>query len=313
MNESQDKTTLQGFFRYVFLETEQTRLRSGWRLLLHTLMLLFFVFFFSAIISLIGAVLGLTNVGLNDPTALNSPLLLLGPLVGVTLATWIARRWLDRESFVSLGFTYDERAIKDLAFGILMPAALFLLIFLFEWTVGWLQIEGTAFSVDQSRGALSQLLGATITFLIVGYQEELLSRGYHLQNLIEGTNLPIGLFISSGIFALLHAANPGASILSTLGILFAGYFLAFGWLRTGQLWLPIGVHIGWNFFQGTIFGFRVSGTTGFNLIRHTVDGPTLITGGAFGPEAGLTGFAAMALGAYAIWWYTRDRQVDSML
>lgn len=296
------------FLRQVFFEPEDIRLRSGWRLLLHTILTIFMVLLFSSLITLLGTALGLARIDVQDPAQLDSPLLLLGPLLGITASTWLARRFLDRKSFKSLGFDWNNHGLRDLLFGIFMPAALFALIFLFEWAFGWLQIEGTAFASNQAGRALPQFLGAAVTFLIVGYQEELLSRGYHLQNLIEGTNLPIGLFISSGIFALLHAANPGASILSTLGILLAGYFLAFGWIRTGQMWLPIGVHIGWNFFQGTVFGFRVSGTTGFSLIEHSVQGPTLITGGAFGPEAGLVGFAAMALGAYAIWWFTRDRQ-----
>ena len=296
------------FLRQVFFEPEDIRLRSGWRLLIHTILTVFLVLLFSSLITLLGSALGLARIDVQDPTQLNSPLLLLGPLLGITASTWLARRYLDRKTFKSLGFDWDELALRDLLFGIFIPAALFALIFLFEWVAGWLQIQGTAFSSEQASRALPQFLGAVVTFLIVGYQEELLSRGYHLQNLIEGTGLPVGLFISAGIFALLHATNPGASVLSTLGILLAGYFLAYGWIRTGQMWLPIGLHIGWNFFQGTVFGFRVSGTTGFSLIEHSVQGPTLITGGAFGPEAGLTGFAAMALGAYAIWWFTKDRQ-----
>ncbi|MFP3853443.1 MAG: CPBP family intramembrane glutamic endopeptidase [Anaerolineales bacterium] len=305
-----ENRTQPSILRRIFFEPFQVRLRSGWRLLLHTILTIFLLFFFSALITLLGTSLGLAEIDVSDPAQLNSPLLLLGPLIGITAATWIARRWLDRRSFQSLGFAFDELAIRDLLFGILMPAALFALIFLFEWIVGWLQVEGTAFSANEVSSPIGPFLSAAVTFIIVGYQEELLSRGYHLQNLIEGTNIPIGLFISSGIFALLHAANPGASVLSTLGILLAGYFLAFGWLRTGQLWLPIGLHIGWNFFQGTVFGFRVSGTSGFSLIRHSVDGPRLITGGAFGPEAGLVGFVAMALGAAAIWWYTQGRETE---
>lgn len=294
--------------RRIFFEPADTRLRSGWRLLIHTLLLLFLLLLFGTLLTLILAGLGLIEIDPETLTSRDSPLLLLGPLLAITVATWLVRRFLDKKSFLSLGFTWDDHAAADLAFGILMPGGLFALIFLFEWAAGWLHLDGFAFSGSQAGAALPRLIIAAITFVIVGYQEELLSRGYHLQTLIEGTNLPLGLFISSGIFALLHAANPGASILSTLGILLAGYFLGYAWIRTGQMWLPIGLHIGWNFFQGTVFGFQVSGTTGFNLIEQTVQGPTLITGGAFGPEAGLTGFAAMALGSYAIWWFTRQRQ-----
>jgi hypothetical protein len=72
------------------------------------------------------------------------------------------------------------------------------------------------------------------------------------------------------------------------------------------------LHIGWNFFEGPVFGFPVSGLTDMpSLLIHTVSGPEIVTGGAFGPEAGLVIIPAMALGALAIFWYTRDRLSDS--
>lgn len=294
--------------RRVFISPNEARLRAGWRLLLHTVLVLLLVLAFSTAVYLLTTLLGLTRLPPSDPASLDSPLALLGSLAGITLATWIARRWLDRRSFVSLGFQVDEHTLPDLAFGILMPGGLFALVFLVHWAAGWLTIEGTAFGALSVAGVVGQLLLAALTYIIVGYQEELLSRGYHLQNLVDSINLPIGLFLSSAVFALLHAFNPSASLFSTLGILLAGYFLAIGWIRTGQLWLPIGIHIGWNFFQGAVFGFPVSGTGGFRLLRLSIDGPALLTGGSFGPEAGLTGMAATALGAFLLWRYTGSRR-----
>jgi hypothetical protein len=110
------------------------------------------------------------------------------------------------------------------------------------------------------------------------------------------------------IFALLHIFNPGAGPAAILGLVFAGYFLAFGWLRTGRLWLSIGLHIGWNFFEGTVFGFQVSGLDLFTLMRHTVSGPAWATGGSFGPEAGAIIIPAYILGVALILAYTRLRR-----
>lgn len=293
----------------VFLSPDERRLRSGWRVVLHAILTLILVFLFSAILSVIVFALGLQDVSSGlDAAAYQSPLLVLGPLAGIGLATWIARRWLDRRSFVSLGFHRDEHMWRDLLFGTLMPALLFALVFAFELSMGWLHFEGTAFRSTTTGTVVLQLAVGLAVFIVVGIQEELLSRGYQLQNLVDGLGLPLGLFVTSAIFAMLHAANPGASLLSTAGILAAGYFLAFGWIRTGNLWLPIGLHIGWNFFQGTVFGFPVSGTGGFHFLQHTVNGPVVITGGTFGPEAGLTGLAAMGIGAWLIHRYTRGRR-----
>jgi hypothetical protein len=120
----------------------------------------------------------------------------------------------------------------------------------------------------------------------------------------------LGVLLSSAFFALAHWFNPNLDWLGLLGLFAAGLFLAYGYLRTRQLWLPIGLHLGWNFFEGTLFGFPVSGQYHYQLIRQTVTGPELITGGAFGPEAGLILLPVLVLGAVGIYWYTRARNSD---
>lgn len=313
-----------GFLAKVFVQPEEPRPRAGWRLLLHTigLMVVFLGLMFAITLVVISARLVVT-VGPRDPAQIaqdaealaRTPLVmgggaLLTTLV-ITIVTWVARKFLDRRTFVSLGLKLNLQAIPDLFFGIALGGLLMALIYAFEWAMGWLTFEGWGW--EASPGWVGQFLLALLLYLNVGYYEELLSRGYHLQNLTAGLNLPLGLFLSSAFFSLLHLSNPGASVFSVIGILAAGYFLAFGWVRTGQLWISIGLHIGWNFFQGTIFGFPVSGGQGFHLIQQTVSGPEFVTGGAFGPEAGLTGLIAIGLGFGLIAWYTRGRQPDSEL
>jgi ethanolamine transporter EutH len=115
------------------------------------------------------------------------------------------------------------------------------------------------------------------------------------------------VFLSSAVFGILHWSNPNAAWNSVVGIFLAGIFLAFAYTRTRKLWLPIGLHIGWNFFEGVVFGFPVSGLDIFQLVHHTVTGPELWTGGAFGPEAGLIIFPALLLGSLLVIFYTRSR------
>src|SRR3970282_2242046 len=92
------------------------------------------------------------------------------------------------------------------------------------------------------------------------------SRGYSVYTLTDGLGLGPAVLLSSLVFALAHAGNPFASWTSTIGLIAAGLFLAYAWLRTRRLWLPIGLHLGWNFFQGTVFGLSVSGTTATCLV-----------------------------------------------
>lgn len=292
----------------IFLSPGEPRLRSGWRLLIHGLLLV-----------VVGVALALPLLGLQLVGAF--PALDVGgtgfivfmsglQAVDIVLATWIARRWLDRRSFVSLGFQRSPQAGPDLLFGIGLGGLLMGLIVLLEWSLGWLDFEGFAWQAQPPAEVFAGLAFFAVVFLAVGFYEELLFRGYQLQNLAEGTNVPLALFVTSAAFGLLHLGNPNATWVSALGIFLAGYFLAYGWVRTRQLWIPIGLHVGWNFFQGPIFGFPVSGLETFQLLRHSVNGPALVTGGAFGPEAGLIVVPAMALGAFLIWLWTLKR-IDS--
>ena len=228
--------------------------------------------------------------------------------VGITAASFLARRFFDRRTFRSLGFEFDRHTLPDLLIGFLIPAAQMGLVVLIELGLGWSRWQGWAWQVSSAAAVAGGLVLSLLVFVLVGYQEELLSRGYQLQNLVDGAGLAWALFLSSTIFALLHLANPGAGAASTIGLVADGYFLAFGWIRTGRLWLSLGLHIGWNFFEGTIFGFQVSGLEPFTLMKQTVGGPAWATGGSFGPEAGAVMIPAYVLGVLLILAYTRGRR-----
>ena len=288
------------FLLRIFLSPDEPRLRAGWRLMLHSI---------GFGISLSVLTLLAVMLTYNSGTSLSSglPLDATIELLAVLITTYAARRLLDRRTFRSLGFQFDRHTLPDLLLGFFLPALLIGLIFLVEYALGWLTIEGTAWNSPTPGGWLNLLLQGLVLFMMVGVSEEVLSRGYHLQNLTDGLNLFWGLLLSSSVFAFLHLLNPDSSLFSSFGILAAGYFLAYGWVRTRQLWLSIGLHIGWNLFEGTVFGFPVSGYQVDALIRHTVAGPGWFTGGGFGPEAGLIVLPAMLLGALIIRRYTRGR------
>lgn len=299
MNENQQpwRTT---FFRRIFLSADEPRLRAGWRLLLHSI-------FFGVSLSLLTLAVVMVVWNNGDLITHGLPLDATIELIAVLLATYVARRLLDRRSFASLGFSLDASTIKDLIVGFCIPGLLMGLIFVTELMLGWLTIDSFAWQTMTLESWLGILLQGLLLFTLVGISEELLSRGYQLQNLTEGLNLTWGVLISSSVFALLHLANPSSSLFSSLGIFAAGVFLAYGWIRTRQLWLSIGLHLGWNLFEGTVFGFPVSGLKIESLIDQTSSGPLLITGGGFGPEAGLIVLPAMLLGAMIIHAYTRHR------
>ena len=294
----------------LFWNPNERRLRALWRLILHVLLL---------------GVAGLAAAALLSDVMVEPAPGLANDIAGMALAaltivaaTLLAARFLDRRPISDLGLQFTARWWRDLGFGLFLGALLMLIIFLVELALGWVTVEGILFTSQSMPFALAILWPLTL-FLLVGIYEELLSRGYQLKNMAEGLNfrslgqvrgMLLAWLISSAIFGLLHAVNPNANAISTVNLFLAGLFLGLPFLLTDQLAIPIGIHITWNFFQGNVFGFPVSGTSTNSTTFIAVEqgGPVLWTGGAFGPEAGLLGVAAMIVGSLLIvWWVKRTR------
>ena len=290
----------------IFLSPGEPRLRAGWRILAHSAAYNLLVIcvsipiVFSALLS-----------GSADPSVLW--LSVVVSTLATTSTIFLARRFIDRRSIASIGLKLDRWAVFDLFAGIGITFVMMGLIFGIELAVGWLTIDGFAWQSESGSTVALNMLGVFVLFIFVGWNEELLFRGYRLKNLSEGLTPVWGVLISSAWFGVIHLGNPNARILSAVGILLAGLFLAYPVLRTGQLWLSVGLHIGWNFFEGPVFGFPVSGLDIYPLTRIHVQGPELWTGGAFGPEAGLALLPALLVGAGLIFLYTRHRHAADNL
>ena len=225
-------------------------------------------------------------------------------------ATWICLA-AERRPFTSIG---------------LVPGRRWLLEFLAGSAIGFLLMIVTALIVHGSGGfhwvrnpaiGAHQLLAAAWLYLAVAFNEEILSRGYAFQRLVQGIGPWGGQIIFALLFAYLHWGNPGmhgsTKAWATLNIGLAALLLGLAWIRTGSLALPIGIHLGWNWTQGSLLGFGVSGTTGTPGLWSPVfhGRPEWLTGGAFGLEASLPcalvcGAAILAL---ALWKGTAPKEV----
>lgn len=285
------------FLVRIFLSPDEPRLRAGWRLLIQTILLVVLL-----LIGLLGVPKEVANSTLGNTIII---------FIAFTGSVYIARRWLDKRSFASLGLQLDKQTLLDILAGIGIVGVQMGFIFVVLLSLGWLAFEGFAWQVDSAGVIVRNVLMFFVVYIVVGWQEELLSRGYHLQTITSGTNLFWGIVLSSSVFGLLHLGNPNVSgvnmLAITAGIFFAAVYLAYAYLRTGQLWLPIGIHIGWNFFQGVVFGFPVSGMDSYALTRIKVTGPALWTGGMFGPESGLIVLPSLIVGGLLIYLYTKRR------
>ncbi|MCY4079379.1 MAG: CPBP family intramembrane metalloprotease [Caldilineaceae bacterium] len=300
----------------LFWNHNDTRLRALWRVILHFVLLFVGLQITSAILRPLFSGAESNSDSGPDPVANMVALLLTGlTYVVVTIA---AAKFLDRRRFSDYGLVWNTQWRRDLLFGLLLGGLLMGGIFAIELAMGWITIEGMFVTLMPFPFFVAFLI-FLVQMTLVGTYEELVFRGYQMKNIAEGLNLGplstktslfLAWIVTSILFGLIHAANPGATVGTTLKITLAGFFLALPFLLTGELALSIGVHIAWNFFQGNVFGFPVSGLTFFRTtIFNTVQGgPDLWTGGGFGPEAGLLGFIGIIVGSLAmIWWVKRTR------
>ncbi len=289
-------------FSFIFLTDDKSRLRAGWRILIAALLTgLFF-----NLVDWVRSALSMTG-----PTTS-----LVGHLIDffvVTGAIFITRRLADKRSFTSLGFRINKQAGFDLLVGIAIPFLLFLVIYMVEHSIGWLKFDSFAWQTDSPSSVISQTTTYFIWFIFVAWNEELIYRGYIMQSLASGLNLTFGILISSIYFGIEHLSNPNSNGMAVAGIFLAGLFFAYAYVRTGQLWLSMGLHLGWNFFESAVFGFPVSGYDRPGLLHITVSGPEFWTGGAFGPEAGCIILPITLLGVVLIHLYTRYSKLSSPL
>lgn len=265
--------------RNPFFNAEEQRLRSLFRVIL-------FLFLFS---------FGVALPSMIPFTALQ--------YVGISLFTlalyYVMFRYVDQRSWKHSGLILTRNWIKELLAGILIAATVMGVIFLIIWQTDGLEVNGYGWERNGQKYWLIPVSVFFIQMVSVGFYEEVLSRGYLIPNIKEGFSTGkitpfratlIGIFLSSALFGIAHAANPDASLTAVLNILLAGIMLAIPFIITGRLALSIGIHFSWNFFQGGVFGFRVSGMEIRNsVIQIQQKGPDWWTGGAFGPEAGLAG------------------------
>lgn len=140
--------------------------------------------------------------------------------------------------------------------------------------------------------------GAVLIVLLVGaLAEELMFRGYPFQHLEEGIGAVGAIAVFSILFGAVHLTNPHASVWGLVNTVLIGILLAIAYLRTRALWMPWGIHFGWNTALGFLFGLPVSGLRIFNVVVKTsVAGPNWMTGGSYGIEASATGTIAVLIG-----------------
>jgi len=189
----------------------------------------------------------------------------------------------------------ERRPVTELALPFMVRefgAGLFGGVLLFSVVMGLLLVCGAYAISGPSPGPPWKGLQVA---LAPGFAEELIFRGILMRLVWEAAGARAALAISAIVFGLAHLLNPGHALAGPVAIIFeAGLPLGALFLLTGRLWASIGAHAGWNFTQGYVFGAEVSGANPAGHLFLATPRPgvsALLTGGAFGPEASIVGFA----------------------
>ena len=257
------------------------QIRSGWKIVIALLS----IFLVVPIIlgTLLLPIFALCGFNTSDRYTLSQISIYIQEIITIIIPI-ILWKLLDKKNLTELGLpsikNNHQNFIYGLLFGALSLTAAAIIILCTNSSI----LKGSLLKPNLSL----PILTALILYILVGFSEEILCRGYFLSVLKQCKNKYVPYMGSAVIFALMHSLNPGISVLSYINLFLFGLFAAYAVYKTKSIWLGIGFHITWNFFQGNVWGFLVSGTTNKDSI-YTIQvlNKNIINGGDFAPEGGL--------------------------
>lgn len=225
--------------------------------------------------------------------------------IGVLLTVLIMTKF-KKQALKNMGWTDFWKHKRELVYGLILGFASITAVFLVLWATGQIYFEKNAFS--HMNFSWSLLVGL-ITFIFVALNEELFFRGYII-SILKPTHSKIIIYIVSAVlFSCAHILNDNLKIIGLMNIVLIGLLFAYMFLKTNRLWMSVGYHLTWNFFQGNIWGFHVSGTKTTSIFQPKIHN-TILTGGGFGPEAGLLTTVVIIVGFFVTRWFLGSKSVN---
>ncbi len=227
---------------------------------------------------------------------------------------WLYGKVFEDLPFRALGCWLTKNWFRDLMLGLLIGAVSMFLAALIPFVSG-----GMNFHFNDSASASAILLTLSVTlfiFIVAGISEETLFRGYLLQTMTRGQLFWFGAILTSFLFATAHNRNPSANFLSWTNTFIAGIWFAVAYFKTRNLWFPFGLHLAWNWVQGSVLGINVSGLgelASAPLMKSADSGPTWLTGGDYGIEGGIACTLALFFSIALIYFMPILKPTDEML
>lgn len=292
------------------------RIRSGWKIAG-----MLGLFFLSVI--LIGIVIGILSCiyylpglfkdgtldlqGVSDAIKENSFIsyatIFTQEILGIIIPVLIWKFIIKRPLF-NMGLTPLKRNYRELLTGLLFGTVSMTIVFLLLVATGNATVQTWL-----PHFTWEQLLYIFI-FISVGFAEEIMGRGYIMSVLRQTRSVPAIMLISAVIFALMHSMNSGIALLPYINLALVGILFAYIYIKSGNIWMSIGYHITWNYFQGYVYGFKVSGTDSSGILTTQYHTNNILNGGTFGPEGGLFVTIVVLSGILFVKYYYRNSTYD---
>lgn len=287
------------------------QLRSGVRIVCFVALFVFLTVFFGSGALLILEMLLSGSVRGSLPFYVASG---LASLAAALTAGWICGRVFEKLPFRALGAWFTKRWWLNLIVGLLLGASALSLAVLIANLFG-----GLEFTQNPDQGKWAIIMTFTASFAIFAAAaafEEALFRGYILQTMMRSGLVLPGILLTSILFATVHNANPNATLFSWTNTFIAGIWFASAYVKTRDLWLVTGMHLTWNWMQGSLFGIEVSGLTDIisaPLLKEIDHGPAWLTGGNYGVEGGIAATIALIASTALIYCLPYPNPTEEML
>jgi membrane protease YdiL (CAAX protease family) len=204
---------------------------------------------------------------------------------------------IEKRQITDVGLFLRVPAHRAFWIGNGLAAGMILVVFAAELSTGLARTMSLYLETGES---FSIVAFGFVQFGFVAAGEEVLTRGYPFYALQRRFNALTAILLTSLVFSFMHVTNPSVSIFALVNIFLAGVWLGAARVLSGGLWLPIGLHLSWNFVLGSILGYPVSGIVEMSVLRTEVSGPLWITGGYFGPEGGVLVTVILIAGTLAL-------------
>ncbi|WP_133015473.1 CPBP family intramembrane glutamic endopeptidase [Clostridium cuniculi] len=303
----------------MIFKNKYNEVRSGWKILLVFLLSYALMFGLSMLVGIImGIVLlikgngdYLINFNLESTaeyelifqisTSISNILLIISCII-----IW---KLFEKKKINKMGITSIKKGYKELAIGLVLGAITMSIVAVIIIAIGDVKLVNP---ISKPQVSISLLYGL-IGFIFVGFGEEILSRGYIMSVLKQTRNKWLILIGPALIFAALHLGNEGIDVLAFINLFLLGVLFAYMFMKSKNIWMAIGYHITWNYFQGYIWGFEVSGISVNGLYKVENVTNNIINGGAFGPEGGIIVTIVTCLTFGFAYWFYKEEKIDDFI